>query len=288
MSALADAQDALLSAILAAPQTRPESPADMTSATAAAHARTDGLTHHVHAPWQRGLAAYRANGHASAERSLLAAYPVVAALMGEESFALMARDFWHQHPPTRGDLAQWGEALAPFVARNAQLADVPYLADVARVEWALHRAAGAPDSAADPASFALLSSTEPDALTLRLSPGSAVLVSDWPVASLLTAHLYGEPAMDQVAAKMQARAAENALVWRQGMRPCVRECTLAETALIQALAARQPLLTALDAALAQDPDFDLGAWLPSAVQQGLLLGAEPLDPKATEQKETPK
>ena len=29
----------------------------------------------------RGLAAYRGNGHASAERALLAAYPVIAALM---------------------------------------------------------------------------------------------------------------------------------------------------------------------------------------------------------------
>ena len=264
MSTLAAAQDALLGAIFTAPL------------EGATNEGGQGLKPHVHAPWHRGLAAYRANAHASAERSLLAAYPVVAALVGEESFALMARDFWHQAPPTRGDLAQWGAALPGFIAGNTQLADVAYLAGVAHVEWALHRIAGAPDAAADPSSFALLSSLEPDALTLRLPPDSAVLISDWPVASLTTAHLNGEPAMDRVAAKVQARTAENALVWRQGLRPSVRECPPAEAALVTALAQRQSLLAALDAALALDATFDLGACLSSAVQDGLVLAAEPL------------
>ena len=151
-------------------------------------------TARVLAPWARGLTAYQANGHDLAERCLRAAYPVVAALVGDDSFATMARELWHRHPPERGDLACWGDALAAFVEPNPQLADVPYLADVARVEWALHRAAGAPDAAADPASFALLSQADPDAVTLRLAPGTTVIASVWPVATLVTAHLLAEPA----------------------------------------------------------------------------------------------
>lgn len=264
MSALAVQQDALLAALFTAPHA-PEAAASEVS-----------LASHVHTPWERGLAAYRANGHASAERSLLAAFPVVAALMGEDSFALMARDFWHQHPPAKGDLAQWGQALPGFIAGNAQLDDVPYLADVAQVEWALHRIAGAPDAAADPATFALLSSTDPETLTLRLPPGSEAIASNWPVASLVNAHLLGEPPLEQAAEKVRACEAEHALVWRHGLRPRLRSCTPAEAALVDALAGGQSLLTALDAALAQDPAFDLSVWLPAAVQSGLVIAAAPL------------
>jgi hypothetical protein len=177
MNALAQQQQALLGTLLALP-----------GSAQAADAVT-ALRALVHSPWARGLAAYQANGHELAERSLRAAYPVVAALVGGDSFATMACELWHRHPPVRGDLACWGDALPAFVDHNPQLADVPYLADVARVEWALHRAAGAPDAAADPASFALLTQADPATFTLRLAPGTAVITSDWPVASLVTAHL---------------------------------------------------------------------------------------------------
>ena len=47
-----------------------------------------------------GLAAYRANAGALAERALAAAVPTVAQLLGDESFAGFARAFWTAHPPT--------------------------------------------------------------------------------------------------------------------------------------------------------------------------------------------
>lgn len=227
----------------------------------------------VTASWQRGLAAYRTNANALAERVLQAAFPVVAELIGAESFALMACGFWQRHPPERGDLAWWGDALPGFLAHDAQLADVPYLADVARVEWALHRIAGAADSSVQPASFALLGQHEPDTVTLLPPPGATLLRSGWPVASLVTAHLCNEPDLDTVAARVQARQGEAALVWRHGLRSRVAACTPAEAALLQALLAGQSVLAALDAAMELEAQFDFSAWLNTAVAQGQVLGA---------------
>ena len=267
MTALAQQQQALLGTLLALP-----------GSARAAEALT-GLKAQVLAPWARGLNAYQANGHDLAERSLRAVYPVVGALVGDESFATMARELWHRHPPVRGDLACWGEALADFVEPNPQLADVPYLADVARVEWALHRAAGAPDAGADPASFALLTQADPDTFTLRLAPGTAVVASEWPVASLVTAHLHDDPPLAVAAARVQAHDAEAAVLWRKALRPLVAACTIAEAALLASLLQRRSLLASLNDALEADAAFDLGAWLPGAVTQGVVLGAEPLDPR---------
>ncbi|MBA4175071.1 MAG: hypothetical protein C0505_00690 [Leptothrix sp. (in: Bacteria)] len=94
----------------------------------------------------RGLAAYRANAGALAERALAAAYPTLQQLLGADSLAGLARHFWHRHPPQAGDIARGGADLADFIAAAPALADEPYLADLARLEWAVHCAATAADA----------------------------------------------------------------------------------------------------------------------------------------------
>lgn len=220
----------------------------------------------------RGLKAYQSNGHALAERALLAAYPVLAQMLGGESFAALARALWHATPPQRGDVAQWGDTLADFVATSPQLADEPYLADVARVEWALHTCASAADAELQPATLALLGSHDLDALRLQLAPGTALLCSPWPVASLVRAHLDDGVTLVQAATLLRAGQAEEALVWRQGYRPRLRYAQPGEAVLVSALLRGSPLGAALDAA----PQLDINAWLTEAVQSGLLLAVHPL------------
>lgn len=227
----------------------------------------------------RGLMAYQANGHALAERSLLAAYPVIAQLIGSESFNALARDLWHHHPPQGGDLARWGDALPAFLASSEQLADVPCLADVARVEWALHRAAGAQDADTDLPSFARLSSEDPEALTLRLAPGTALVTSAWPVVSVVTAHTAGEPTLAEAGRRVRDRVGETAVVWRQGWRPCVAPCPANAQGVLQALLAG----AALTEALGQVPeDFDFSDWLTQAVHSGLVTGVTDTTPPQPE------
>ena len=105
---------------------------------------------------------------ASAQRSLQTAYPVIAQLIGDDAFEHLAHDFWAQHPPTRGDLAQWGSELSGFIATISALQAEPYLGDVAKAEWALHTAATATDKDADLATFTLLTEQDPS----RLNPAT--------------------------------------------------------------------------------------------------------------------
>ncbi len=244
---LADRQRALLDALL---QSRPPGP---------------------EAAWHGpGLGAYRANAHAHAERALLGAYPVVAALLGEQAFHALARALWHQHPPTQGDLGDWGAALAGFIAHQTDLASLPYLGDVARLEWALHGAGRAGDAVPDAASFAWLEREPPERLCLRLAPGTAVLLSPWPVLSLLDAHLHGEPDFATAARRLNAGVAENGRVWRQGgavrLRPLDERTARFEAALLKGHTLAQALDTAPINAL---------AWLSEAVRDGLCTGVAP-------------
>lgn len=258
MSALAAQQQALVEALFAWP-------AEDAIKNVAACAMGTGA---------RGLKAYQSNGHQLAERALQGAYPVLAQLLGEASFGDLARAFWHAQPPLYGDLAQWGQALPDFVQASAQLVDEPYLADVARVEWALHSAATAADAEPDLATLALLTQEDPGVLRLRLAPGCTVLHSRWPVASIVGAHLDTTPTLAEAGALLRSGVAESAVVWRQGLRPRARLALNGEAQALQVLLAQDTLGAALDAA----PTLDVSAWLPVAVQTGLLLSVQRLSP----------
>lgn len=210
----------------------------------------------------RGLAAYRSHAAGQAERSLRAAYSVVARLLGAEDFDALARWHWRTKPPARADLACWGEALATQIEELPDLvADQPWLADVARTEWALHRIATASDAVQDPSTFTLLASTDPAQLRLALAPGACSVPSAWPVVALIQGAASDRP---------PPGCAETALVWRCGWRPMLRPARPGEAVFLQALLQGQNLAAALAAA----PDLDFSAWLAPAVHEGLLLQVE--------------
>jgi hypothetical protein len=221
----------------------------------------------VMASAQRGLAAYVAHAGATAERALVAAFPTVRALVGEETFGLMARAFWHQHPPVKGDLGWCGEALPIFIAHDPQLADVPYLSDVARLDWALMRAETAPDVAVDLSSFHALSEADPQDLGCVLSSGVALIESAWPIVTLWHGHQQTSstlglgPAMQA----LQDQLAQTAWVWRSGWKAQVRAVSGSEVLFLQALLQGASLSQALGQA---GDGFDFAACLQQGIQQG--------------------
>jgi hypothetical protein len=210
-----------------------------------------------------GLQAYRANAGAAAERALAAACPTVQQLLGDEAFAALARALWQRCPPQRGDLALWGGELPALLAEAEALRDEAYLADVARLDLAAHRAETAPDADLDPASLARLADGDPERLRLRLASGAVLIVSPHPVATIWLAHRStGADRFAPVRAAFDAGRGEIAFVWRRGWRGDVAVLDAAEAAFMQALLDGADLGTALDAA----PGLDFEAWLARALR----------------------
>jgi hypothetical protein len=164
--------------------------------------------------------------------------------------------------------------LPEFLERDEQLSDLPFLPDMARLEWSLHELAVAPDAPQDPSTFTLLTETDPERLHLQLAPHRPVWHSNWPVLALFEAHPQrGEDAMADEAALAHAQSllehgtGQSVLVYRDGWRPAARE----------ALAGEAPWLAALDAgaslaqALESSPELDFAQWLQTALQTRLLI-----------------
>lgn len=234
------------------------------------------------AAFTRGLQAYQANAGALAERALAAAFPTLQEMLSEDSFAHLARAFWQHAPPARGDLGTWGEELAAFVAAAPDLADEPYLADMVRLEWAVHQAQAAADAELDGESLALLASSEPDQIWLRPKPGTQVLVSAHPVVSIWQAHRQAPQAgEDRFAAVREAFSTapeQTALIWRDGWQVRVAALDPADARLTRALLDGVSLGQALQQAMTEVNDFAFEPWLVSALARRWLAAVSPLPP----------
>jgi hypothetical protein len=217
----------------------------------------------------RRLAIYRANMVAAADKALSAAYPVVRQAVGAEFFHALAREFQRGTPSTSGDLAGFGARFDAFLDVFEHVRAMPWLADLARLEWAVHRAYGAADAPAwDAATLAAVEPGRQPDIRFDWAPGSAVVASRFPIVRVWTIHQAGYAGEFSVAWDH----AETALVARDGLAVTVTACAAADAAFLEAGLAGAPLGHAATAALAHHPDFDLGALLGRAVAARLVCG----------------
>jgi hypothetical protein len=218
------------------------------------------------------LNVYQNNGLGLAVRALATAYPVVAALIGKDSFRALAHALWLAHPPSQGDISRWGEQLPGVLQSHPIAVGLPYLADVARLEWDLHCCEWAAPTSADPHSFSGMACTPLDELYGVMATGFQLWASDWPVVSLWQAHQAVATPSEWALARerLAARTGEWVLTCTSGQAPRVfkPQASLAERLL--KLANGASLGQVISPGLGpEDQDLE---WLAQAVQNGWLIG----------------
>ena len=114
------------------------------------------------------------------------AYPKTAALLGEELFQNCAGAFINSNIPQVSLLDNWGDSFPEFIGDIGQSHAIPYLQDVAQLEWLLHIAYLAPDY--KPLDGAELAQYSPEQLveqTFTLCPAIQLFQSDYDVKSII-------------------------------------------------------------------------------------------------------
>ncbi len=216
------------------------------------------------------FAVHRNNAVASLVEALGDGFPVVRQLVGDDFFAAMARGFVREQPPRSPVLALYGDGFAGFVERYAPAAVLPYLADMARLEYlrvqAVHAADAPALGGADIAARLADPATLPGA-RLALHPSAALLASRHAVVSLWAAHQglaelgAVDPSEPQCALVLRRPGEDDAAVI--GIRP--GDCEL-----LSRLAEGATLGDAVGAAATLDAGFDLAAALALMIGQGVL------------------
>jgi hypothetical protein len=193
-------------------------------------------------------------------------FPVVQALVGTEFFRAMAAVFVRARPPRSPLMHQYGGEFPAFIEGFAPARSLPYLADVARLEFARVQACHAADAqplTTEDAGKLLAAGVDLAALRPVLHPALRWLRSAHPVVSLWAAH-QGEGALEDIALQ-----AECALVVRPAFDVLVVPCDAGTVAFVERAHAGGDLAdcTAAGAACA---GFFLSATLGLLIAQGAL------------------
>ena len=220
----------------------------------------------------RRLEIYRHNVHANLRGVLKDIYPVIHAVVGDAFFTHAADQFVETHPSRSGDLNQFGGDWPVFLGGYPHASDLPYLADVGRLEWAWHQAFHASDAAPfDLARLAALPAEEHGALCFVLHPTARLVKSAFPVLRIWEVNqptFTGEIEVDWDA------PADTLLIHRDvsnGVSVLIERISKAGYVFLHALQRRATLEAATTAALSIDATFDLQGFLLESVQSGVII-----------------
>jgi hypothetical protein len=227
-------------------------------------------------PAARHLQIYRNNIFTRFTDALGESYPVVQRLVGEGFFRFLSEAYLRRHPSRTGNLFDYGSALPEFLAAFEPARSLPYLPDVARLEWAWHESYHAADAA--PLNPETLGAVSPEFyahIVFHLHPSARLLRSAFPCLRIWQVNqpdFDGEPAVNLDA------GAEQLLVIRHGLEVAIRALGAGEYAMLRAFADGKTFGEAADEAVAVEPGFDLGAALRRHVAARTVTGFD-VDPE---------
>ena len=236
----------------------------------------DGITAQIAgdrlAPHAR-IGIYRRNLLGNLRGALRAVYPVVDRLVGERFFDHAADAYIQITPSSSGDVHQFGASFPGFLADFPAARSLVYLPDTARLEWHVHEAFHAADTA--PLALDRLREVPPERypqLTFLLGPACRLLCSDYPVHRIWAVN---QP--DTVDAQMGDVSVDldegpvRALISRPKFEVRIEPLGEGEYHWLTALAEGRSIGEAVECGLEKDPALDIAALMERRVLDCTLI-----------------
>ncbi|MCD2174062.1 HvfC/BufC N-terminal domain-containing protein [Rhizobium sp. C4] len=224
----------------------------------------DGLVTPAGQPAGKRFGIYRNNVTVSLVSALSEVFPTVQNLVGEDFFRAMARLYVQDNPPTSRLLFEYGATFPSFIEQFEPAAELPFLADVARLErlWldSFHEADAAP---LDGAVLQRVAPEQLAGLTFVAHPATRLFRASHAAVTIMARDRAGEP-LDG----LDPFVAEDGLVTRPAYDPEIRHLPPGGADFIGLLIEGRTLGEAAGAALAADPDFNLPAAISAIIEAG--------------------
>ena len=203
----------------------------------------------------RRLPIYRNNVFGSFTKALQSVYPVVQQLVGEGFFKFAAAEYISRYPSQSGDLHHYGRQFAEFIASFPPAAELSYLPDTARLEWACHEVFHAADHG--PLPLEQLQAVPPGCygdLKFRLHPAARLIASLFPIHRIWEVNqpgYSGDQTVDLAIGEVRL------LVKRTGRVVELNVLTSGEWCFLSTLVDGCSFGEACETAFAAEPSFDL-------------------------------
>ncbi|AJY44645.1 DNA-binding domain-containing protein [Martelella endophytica] len=229
-----------------------------------------GVVNPLGGPAEKRFGVYRNNVAVGLKGALGDIFPVTRDLVGERFFGAMAHEYIEGNPPHSPVLAQYGHGFADFVASFQPARDLPYLADVARLERAWLDAYHARDAA--PLDHQGLAGIDGDALmAMALSPHPAARLLEFESAAVT---IFKRIKAGAGLKGVDPASPERALVTRPFYEVAVQAIDAADFTFLAAIMNGETLARAAETALATNDDFDLAAGFALLLRSGAIAEEE--------------
>ncbi|MBI2104061.1 MAG: putative DNA-binding domain-containing protein [Candidatus Omnitrophica bacterium] len=223
-------------------------------------------------PGAERLAVYAGGYVARIRQSLAEAYEAIRHVAGERAFTEMSRGYADRYPSQHYNLSLAGRHLAAFLADWPLTSTLPFLPDLARLEWAVREAFHAFEAPPiDPRRFAQLPLEAWDRARVVFQPSIGLVASAWPILDIWAARTQPRPAVDIDLISRPQRV----LVFRQGLEVRCELVDERQHAVLEGLLAGRPLGAVCGELAAQAGDAPpVADWFAGWAARGLIIGCE--------------
>jgi hypothetical protein len=212
--------------------------------------------------------------------ALAEVYETVRHLAGPEAFIELAESYMEAHPSHSYNLNAVGRAMPEFLKTTCYAEKLPFLPDLARLEWHVAQAFHASEAPAfDPSGLSNLSEEAWESLRVVFQPSVSVVSSSWPVLDLW--HARKTPA-SELSVVLEDRPQE-VLVFRQGLEVACELLDPEQAEWIRRLQRGEPLGEVCAHLVENGPvrspqgqgEMPVGQWFSSWASRGLIARAAP-------------
>jgi hypothetical protein len=229
------------------------------------------VTSHTARSLTRRFDVYRNNILVSVTDALETYFPVVSRLVGAAFFRGMAREYIRIDPPRSPILSQYCADFPAFISQFEPVQDLPYLGDVARLEWLVQRAFHASDrtplAASDLEQIPKHCAAD---IVFELHPSAAIMASPFAVVSIWKTNA----CFAEVRPINLVVGGEAALVLRPALEVKVIQLPDGNQAFLRALRESVALGEAATYALARDETFNFQLALAGLIEAGTFAAFE--------------
>lgn len=208
---------------------------------------------------------YRNNVVVSLMEAVKAAYPSIAAIMGEENFNLVARNFVAFHPPKSPLMQQYGGDFPNFLKNFKPLQKSPFLVDVAEAEKAWLQAFHAKDEAVlSPEDLAQITPEETMNLKFEVHSAGHLIESAFPVHDLFLARF------EWPAPNIDLEQSQGILISRPELDCISTSLTQSQSVFFRSLFSGETLAAAIGSGMEIEEAFDASVAISIMLQTGIF------------------
>lgn len=222
-----------------------------------------------HRDAKRALEIYRASVMGNYIECLKRTYPVCLALVGEEFFTALATYYIEETPSYSENLNNYGKGFSPFIKQFPHTQAMPYLADVAQLEWLCHEVINAEASPELEGEHwqSLLADDDLEQVRFCLPKALALMQSDYPIQKIWHSnqpHFTGDDTIDL------QQGGDNLIILRHGETIEVIKVPMPEWLLLQLIQQKKTFGEIYIAF--SEKNFNVVSLIPFAVKQHWIIG----------------